>query len=128
MAATSEQRFPKGITMRHPTGIMNRDRRAWLCNCFAIACLISIAAIQANVATRAVSSEHSSPQIGDTIGQFSFTDIRFLPRSLSDFVSNKDPIAKRAFVLVFTNTTCPLVQKYLPRLKQLDAEFRGQGV
>ena len=35
---------------------------------------------------------------------------------------------KRAFVLVFTNTTCPIVQRYLPRLKQLDAEFRDQGV
>src|SRR6201999_1521528 len=32
------------------------------------------------------------------------------------------------FVLVFTNTTCPIVQRYLPRLKQLDEEFRGKGV
>jgi hypothetical protein len=37
-------------------------------------------------------------------------------------------VAKRAFVLIFTNTTCPLVQRYLPRLKALDEEFRDQGV
>ena len=68
------------------------------------------------------------PRIGDKLGTCSFTDIRFLPRSLSDFVSEKDPVKKRAFVLVFTNTTCPIVQRFLPRLKQLEAEFRDQGV
>ena len=68
------------------------------------------------------------PQIGDKLASCTFTDIRFLPRSLSDFVSAKDPVPKRAFVLVFTNTTCPIVQRYLPRLKQLDEEFRDQGV
>ncbi len=71
---------------------------------------------------------HAPVRIGDKLGQITFTDIRFLPRSLSDFVSEKDPIPKRAFVLVFTNTTCPLVQKYLPRLKDLDDKFREQGV
>ena len=60
--------------------------------------------------------------------RITFTDIRFLPRSLSDFVSKKDPVPKRAFVLVFANVTCPMVQRFWPRLKQLDAEFRDQGV
>ena len=36
-----------------------------------------------------------------------FKDIHYLPRSLVDF-----PKA-RVFVLVFTNATCPLVQRYL---------------
>jgi hypothetical protein len=66
--------------------------------------------------------------IGDKLATCTFTDIRFLPRSLSDFVSDKDPVPKRAFVLVFTNTTCPIVQRFLPRLKALEAEFRPQGV
>ena len=35
---------------------------------------------------------------------------------------------QKAFVLVFTNTTCPLVQKYWPKLKRLDEEYRDKGV
>src|SRR5688500_9285295 len=56
------------------------------------------------------------PRIGDKLGQFTFTDIRFLPRTLNDLASQQEPVQKRAFVLVFTNTTCPLVQRYFPRL------------
>lgn len=73
-------------------------------------------------------TERSIPKIGDKLAPCKFTDIRYLPRTLNEFVSEKDPVRKRAFVLVFTNTTCPLVQKYLPRLKQLEAEFRDQGI
>jgi thiol-disulfide isomerase/thioredoxin len=61
-------------------------------------------------------------KIGDRIDNLSFKDIRYLPRSLDDFGS------KKAFVLVFTNTTCPVVQRYLPALKAMDKEYRGQGV
>jgi AhpC/TSA family protein len=67
-------------------------------------------------------------KIGDKLAPCKFTDIRFLPRTLSDFVSDKDPTHKRAFVLVFTNTTCPIVQRYLPKLKQLDDKFSKQGI
>jgi hypothetical protein len=70
----------------------------------------------------------AAPQIGDKIGSLTFADIRFLPRSLDDLASKQDVVQKRAFVLVFTSTTCPLVQRYLPRLKELDAEFRGEGI
>lgn len=70
----------------------------------------------------------SKPAIGDKLAAFSFKDIRYLPRSLNDLASPKDPVKTRAFVLVFTNTTCPLVQKYLPRLKELDAEYRDRGI
>lgn len=59
---------------------------------------------------------------GASVGNLTFKDIRYLPRSLDDF---KD---KKAFVLVFTNTTCPLVQRYLPALAALDREYRGKGV
>jgi thiol-disulfide isomerase/thioredoxin/mono/diheme cytochrome c family protein len=70
----------------------------------------------------------AQPHIGDQLGPLTFTDIRFLPRSLSDLASKQDPVPKRAFVLIFTNTTCPLVQRYFPRLKALDQEFRDRGV
>jgi thiol-disulfide isomerase/thioredoxin/mono/diheme cytochrome c family protein len=62
------------------------------------------------------------PKIGDTIAKLRFKDIRYLPRSIDDFKE------KRAFVFVFTNTTCPLVQKYWPKLKRLEAQYRDQGV
>ena len=42
-------------------------------------------------------------QIGDQVAKMTFKDIRYLPRSLEDFKGRK------AFVLVFTNTTCPVV-------------------
>jgi mono/diheme cytochrome c family protein/thiol-disulfide isomerase/thioredoxin len=74
------------------------------------------------------SEARAKPAIGDKVASMTFKDIRFLQRSLSDFVQQKDPVQKRAFVLVFTNTSCPLVQKYLPRLKELDKKYRDKGV
>jgi hypothetical protein len=73
------------------------------------------------VAAPAVASEPDIP-IGAKVANLTFKDIRYLSRSLDDF-----PKAK-AFVLVFTDTGCPLAQRYLPTLKQLDADYRGQGV
>jgi thiol-disulfide isomerase/thioredoxin len=51
-----------------------------------------------------------------------FKDIRYLPRALKDLGEHK------AYVLVFTNTTCPVAQRYWPKLKQLDEQYRPQGV
>ncbi len=61
-------------------------------------------------------------KVGDRIGNLTFKDIHYLPRSLDDFSD------KKAFVLVFTNTTCPVVQRYLPTLKELNKEYRDKGV
>jgi thiol-disulfide isomerase/thioredoxin len=61
-------------------------------------------------------------RIGEKVGNLTFKDIRYLPRSLDDF---KD---KKAFVLAFTNTTCPLVQRYWPTLKELETAYRVRGV
>jgi len=69
-----------------------------------------------------LAAEPERPKIGDTIANLRFKDIRYLPRSLKDLGDHK------ATVLVFTNTTCPLVQKYWPKLRRLDEEYRGQGV
>ncbi|WP_254506817.1 redoxin family protein [Anatilimnocola floriformis] len=62
------------------------------------------------------------PKIGSEVPNLKFKDIRYLQRSLSDFGEPK------AVVLVFSNTTCPLVQKYWPKLKRLDAAYRDKGV
>ena len=66
--------------------------------------------------------EPPRPKIGDKITDLRFKDIRYLPRSLADLGECK------ATVLVFTNSACPLVQKYWPKLRRLDEEYRGRGV
>jgi hypothetical protein len=64
----------------------------------------------------------SSVRIGQNVGKLAFKDIRYLPRSLADFTG------KKAFVIVCTNTTCPLVQRYLPKVKRLEEKYRDRGV
>jgi thiol-disulfide isomerase/thioredoxin/mono/diheme cytochrome c family protein len=62
------------------------------------------------------------PKFGEPVGKLKFTDIRSLPRTLDDFG------AKKAYVLVFTNTSCPVAQRYLPTLQALDRQYRDKGV
>jgi len=66
--------------------------------------------------------EPDRPAIGAEIADLRFKDIRYLPRSLKDFGNN------RATVLVFTNASCPIAQKYWPKLRRLDEEYRDRGV
>lgn len=61
-------------------------------------------------------------KVGDRVANLTFKDIRYLPRSLDDFPK------KKAFVVVCTSTTCSLVQRYFPTLKELEKEYRDQGV
>lgn len=60
--------------------------------------------------------------IGSKIENLTFKDIRYLNRSLSDF-----PKAK-AFALVFVDCGCPLAQRYLPTLQQIENDFRDRGL
>ncbi len=52
----------------------------------------------------------------------SFKDIRYVSRSLADLGQ------KKAYVFVFVDANCPLVQKYLPVLNRLDQSYRDKGV
>lgn len=61
-------------------------------------------------------------EIGTVIEGLEFKDIRYLRRELRDFGD------KRAFVFVGTNSTCPLVQRYVPKLNRLQAEYAAQDV
>jgi len=61
-------------------------------------------------------------KIGDRIGKLKFTDIRYLPRTLDDFGPRK------AFVLVFTNASCPLAKRYLPVLQTLAHDYASKEV
>ncbi len=61
-------------------------------------------------------------EIGAKIGNLRFTDIRYLRRSLDDFGE------KKAYVLVFTTTGCPIANRYLPRLAEMEKKYRKRGV
>jgi thiol-disulfide isomerase/thioredoxin len=63
-----------------------------------------------------------APKIGDAVGKLKFTDIRSLPRTLDDFGK------KKAVVLVFVNTSCPVAERYLPTLQALEKEYRDKDV
>jgi thiol-disulfide isomerase/thioredoxin len=70
----------------------------------------------------AVCRADDTAKVGDRVGKLKFTDIRYLPRTLDDFGE------KKAFVLVFTNTSCPLAQRYLPVMQALSRDYAGKGV
>jgi hypothetical protein len=59
--------------------------------------------------------------IGAKVANLQFKDIRAVRRSLDDF-----PRAK-AFVFVFVDSGCPIVQRYLPSVEKLHAEFAPNG-
>jgi len=59
---------------------------------------------------------------GEQPAHFTFTDTRFLPRTLSDLGE------KKAYVIVFTTLDCPVVKRSLPRLKELEAQLRERDV
>lgn len=63
------------------------------------------------------SAEEPAVKMGDTVKSLEFKDIRYLPRSLEELGEHK------AIVFAFLNTTCPLAQRYLPRLKSLHAVY-----
>lgn len=61
-------------------------------------------------------------KIGSEGGNLTFKDIRCLTRSLSDLGEAK------GYALVFLNTTCPVSQRYLPRLEELHKKYAAQGI
>src|SRR3954471_6017892 len=69
-----------------------------------------------------LTAAESAVPIGSQPAKFEVTDIRFVPRTLTDFGQPK------AFVIAFTTVDCPVTQRYLPRLNELAAQYRGQGV
>jgi thiol-disulfide isomerase/thioredoxin/mono/diheme cytochrome c family protein len=82
-----------------------------------LACLVSLP-----MAAEKVEARETKVPIGAKADKFTFKDIRYSPRTLDDFGT------PRAFVIVFTTTGCPLVRRYLPRLKELSAQYGDKGV
>ncbi len=69
-----------------------------------------------------VSAAEPKVKIGAKVEDLQFKDIRYLNRSLRDFGE------KKAYVLVFVDSGCPIVARYLPELQRLESIYRGRGV
>jgi peroxiredoxin len=67
-------------------------------------------------------SDDSGAKFGQKVEDFTFKDIRYLPRTLADFGE------KKAYVIMLTTLDCPVVQRYLPKLAELDSAYRDRGV
>jgi mono/diheme cytochrome c family protein/thiol-disulfide isomerase/thioredoxin len=78
--------------------------------------------LAATTAAPALRAADADVPIGAKVGDLSFKDIRYLSHSLDDFPNRK------AFVLVFTSSSCPLAPRYFPTLKRLDKDYRERGV
>lgn len=61
-------------------------------------------------------------KIGSEAGNLTFKDIRCVTRSLNDLGEAK------GYALVFLNTSCPIAQRYVPRLKELNDKYSEQGI
>jgi peroxiredoxin/mono/diheme cytochrome c family protein len=72
--------------------------------------------------TFAASATAGDMPIGARTPDLAFKDIRYVNRSLNDFPKTK------AFVIVFVDAGCPLAQRYLPTLQQIDADYRDKSV
>ena len=75
-----------------------------------------------------ITSAAPRPAIGVKVDGARFNDIRYLSRTLDELVTRQGPHPTTGVVLVFSNTTCPLVQRYIPRLKEMSAEFGPRGI
>lgn len=81
---------------------------------------LTIAALLA--ATGLLPEAEPKVKIGDKVSDVQFKDIRYLTRSLGDFGK------KRAYVLVFVDSCCPIVERYLPELQRLERIYRDRGI
>jgi len=61
-------------------------------------------------------------RIGEVVADLRFKDIRGLVRAAADLGP------RRAYVLVFVTTDCPLVRRALPKLVEFDAAYRDRDV
>jgi peroxiredoxin len=64
----------------------------------------------------------AAPAPGAVVPDFSLNDVHRRPRALADY---KD---KKAVVVVFVGTECPLANLYIPSLTELHKAYAGKGV
>lgn len=61
-------------------------------------------------------------EIGAPAPHFTFTDTRWLERDLGDFGP------RAAYVIVFTTLACPVANRVMPRVGELEREYRSRNV
>ncbi len=83
---------------------------------------LALALMLASMSSEGDDDQGDRPRIGQRVDGLAFKDIRFLTRSLDDFGS------MAAFVIVATNSTCPVAQRYLPVLGELEKVYRDRKV
>jgi peroxiredoxin len=64
----------------------------------------------------------SPPAVGATVPDFSLKDIHRRPRSLAGYTD------KKAYVVVFVDTECPVANLYLPALSDLQRSYGPRGI
>lgn len=74
------------------------------------------------LATLVTTADPDRLNIGATAPRFTFTDTRWLERELADF----GPCA--AVVVVFTSLGCPVANRVMPKVGELEREYRSRGV
>lgn len=85
--------------------------------------LVAVLALRLHAAEASTkTADNPAVVIGQKVSEFTFKDIRYLPRKLTDFGD------KKAYVIMFTTLDCPIAQKYLPKLKAMDEAYRDKGV
>lgn len=63
-----------------------------------------------------------SVKMGETVPELQFKDIRYLPRTFSELGDAE------AYVVAFITNTCPLAQRYAPKLVALEEKYADDGV
>jgi len=89
-----------------------------------LACALAVSAgtVLAADASKDAANKIPTVAIGAQVADVPFKDIRFAAHNLKDFGD------KKAIVMVFTTLDCPVVKRYLPRIVELEKEYREKGV
>ena len=94
--------------------------------CWGLALLLFLggSAVRAADATNeAGSAAKVAPlAIGSQAPDFTFKDLRFASHSLADLG------AKKAYVIVFSSLDCPIAKRYMPRIVEMEKEYRNRDV
>ncbi|MBL8860942.1 MAG: redoxin family protein [Planctomycetes bacterium] len=74
------------------------------------------------LASFAAADESQPLALGSRPARFTFTDTRWLERELSDFGP------RAAYVIVFTTLDCPVANRVMPRVAELERAYRARDV
>ncbi len=89
----------------------------------AVAVLVGVSNSFGAEAVKDSSNQPKAPvAIGSQVKDVSFKDIRFASHNLKDFGD------KKAIVVAFMTTDCPVAKRYLPKIVELEKAYRNRDV